>query len=109
MPPDNNQPALTIRILGRDYSVACPEGERESLLTSAEYLSRRMHAIHRKGKTLGVDRIAVMAALNMARDLIAAEKKLAAVQAGTPPTGEELDERLEQLQLRIDSALDERR
>jgi len=108
MPPEKNQSALTIRILGRDYSIACPEGERESLLSSAEYLSRRMHAIQRKGKTLGVDRIAVMAALNMARELIAAEKKLAASQAGTPATGEELDERLSQLQLRIDSALDER-
>ena len=84
------QTALTIRILGRDYSIACPEGERESLLSSAEYLSRRMHAIQRKGKTLGIDRIAVMAALNIARDLIAAERQLERQKAGLPATDDEI-------------------
>jgi cell division protein ZapA len=106
MPPEKPT-ALTIRILGRDYSIACPEGERESLLNSAEYLSRRMHAIQRKGKTLGIDRIAVMAALNIARDLIAAERKLERQEAGLPATDGEISERLAQLQLRIESALDE--
>jgi len=103
------QTALTIRILGRDYSIACPEGERESLLSSAEYLSRRMHAIQRKGKTLGIDRIAVMAALNIARDLIAAERQLERQKAGLPATDDEISDRLSQLQLRIESALDDHR
>ncbi|MES1933773.1 Z-ring-associated protein ZapA [Salinisphaera shabanensis T35B1] len=106
MPPEK-QTALTIRILGRDYSIACPEGERESLLNSAEYLSRRMHAIQRKGKTLGVERIAVMAALNIARDLIAAERRLERQDAGLPATDGEITERLSQLQLHIESALKE--
>ncbi|WP_348767698.1 cell division protein ZapA [uncultured Salinisphaera sp.] len=106
MPPEK-QSALTIRILGRDYSIACPEGEREALLNSAEYLSRRMHAIQRKGKTLGVERIAVMAALNIARDLIAAERRLERQEAGLPATDGEITERLSQLQLHIDSALKE--
>lgn len=107
MPPEKKQTALTIRILGRDYSVACPEGERESLLNSAEYLSRRMHAIQRQGKTLGIERIAVMAALNMARDLIDAERKLERQAAGLPATDDEMNDRLAQLQLRIESALDD--
>ncbi|GAB3678708.1 cell division protein ZapA [Salinisphaera aquimarina] len=107
MPPEKQQTALTIRILGRDYSVACPEGERESLLSSAEYLSRRMHAIQRKGKTLGIERIAVMAALNIARDLMAAERRLEREQAGLPATDDEISERLSQMQLRIESALDD--
>ncbi|MES1939176.1 Z-ring-associated protein ZapA [Salinisphaera sp. T5B8] len=106
MPPEK-QTALTIRILGRDYSIACPEGERESLLHSAEYLSRRMHAIQRKGKTLGIERIAVMAALNIARDLIAAERRLERQDAGLPATDGEITERLSQLQLHIESALKE--
>ena len=106
MPPEK-QTALTIRILGRDYSIACPDGERESLLNSAEYLSRRMHAIQRKGKTLGVERIAVMAALNIARDLIAAERRLERQEAGLPATDGEITERLSQLQLHIESALKE--
>ena len=106
--PTEKQTALTIRILGRDYSIACPEGERESLLSSAEYLSRRMHAIQRKGKTLGIDRIAVMAALNIARDLIDAERRLERQDSGLPATDGEISDRLSQLQLRIETALDER-
>lgn len=109
MTTDKNQSALTIRILGRDYSVACPPEERESLLRSAEHLSRRMNAIQRKGKTLGIERIAVMAALNMARDLLAAEHQLEQIESGNPASDDEIDQRLSQLQLRIDSALDEHR
>lgn len=105
MATDKQQNALTIRILGRDYSVACPEGERESLLLSAEHLSRRMQAIQRKGKTLGMERIAVMAALNIAHDLLDTQRSLERQRAGVPESSDEIGERLAQLQLRIDSVL----
>lgn len=95
---------LTVRILGRDYSVACPEEERESLLASAEYLSKRMAAIQRKGKTLGMERIAVMAGLNIARDLLAMER-----EQQNSGTDAQISDRLDQLQLRIESALDDDR
>lgn len=104
MSTQQDQSQLTVRILGRDYSVACPEGERESLLASAEYVSKRMTAIQRKGKTLGMERIAVMAALNMARDLIAIER-----QQQSRPMDDAVSDRLEQLQLRIESELDDNR
>lgn len=91
-----------MRILGRDYSVACPEGEREALLASAEYLSKRMAAIQRKGKTLGMERIAVMAALNISRDLLAMER-----DHERAPVDSDTKDRLTQLQLRIESELDE--
>ena len=109
MATEKKQTTLTIRILGRDYNIACPEGERESLLHSAEYLARRMHAIQRKGKTLGIERIAVMAALNIARDLIDTERKLERQDAGLPATDDEISERLSQLQLRVDTTLDDSR
>lgn len=96
------QTQLTVRILGRDYQVACPEGERESLLTSAEYLSKRMSAVQKKGKTLGMERIAVMTALNMARDLLDHERR-----KQRAPMDEQVSERLQQLQFKIESALDE--
>ena len=80
--PDANPTTLTIRILGRDYAVACPEHERDSLLKSAEHLSARMQAIQRRGKTLGIERIAVMAALNIAHDLI--DLKAAGAPPGVP-------------------------
>ena len=109
--PERKQAALTIRILGRDYPVACPEGEREALLASAEYVSKRMQAIQKQGKTLGVDRVAVMAALNIARELLAAQRAgdtpQAPKDAAHPAPAADLDQRLSQLQLRIESALDE--
>lgn len=113
---DNKQSTLTIRILGRDYPISCPPDEREKLLSSAEYLSRRMQAIQKKGKTLGIDRIAVMAALNTARELLALQKdvdqlrgQIEGSDSFTPSsrTHEDVGDRLAQLQLRIDTVLDD--
>lgn len=97
-----DQTQLTVRILGRDYQVACPEGEREALLASAEYLSKRMRAIQKKGKTLGMERIAVMTALNMARDLVDEERR-----KQRAPVDKKIGEHLKQLQLKVETALDE--
>ncbi|NNC23933.1 cell division protein ZapA [Salinisphaera sp. USBA-960] len=99
--------SLTIRILGRDYSVACPEGERESLLRSAEYLSKRMQAIQKRGKTLGIDKVAVMAALNISHDLLELEKHTGAQQAESSEADEAVRERLSQMEMRIDESLDD--
>lgn len=104
MSGNREQTQLTVRILGRDYQVACPEGERESLLNSAEYLSKRMTALQKKGKTLGMERIAVMTALNMARDLLDQEHR-----KQRAPMDDQVSERLQQLQFKIESALDETR
>lgn len=98
--------ALTVRILGRDYTVACPEDEREALLNSAEYLSHRMGAIQHQGKTVGTERIAIMAALNITRDLLDLQGEAERREAGQSNQDENMDERLSQLQLRIESALD---
>lgn len=98
-PKDNTQ--LTVRILARDYQISCPENEREALLASAEYLSKRMSNIQKKGKTLGMERIAVMAALNIARDLIDYERQ---DQRGS--VDGEVEDHLNQLQLKIQSALE---
>lgn len=93
---------VTIRILGHEYQVACPEGERESLLASAEYLDKRMNSIQKKGKALGMERIAVMTALNMAHELLDFQnaRKRASVD-------KEINDRLQQLQLKIDAALED--
>lgn len=61
---------LDINLLGRDYKVACQEHEREELLSAVAFLDGRMREIREAGKNLGVDRIAVMAALNLANDLL---------------------------------------
>ncbi|TSA19868.1 MAG: cell division protein ZapA [Betaproteobacteria bacterium] len=62
--------SLDVSILGREYRVACPEAERERLLQSATFLDRKMREVKEGGKVSGVERIAVMAALNIAHDYI---------------------------------------
>jgi len=61
---------MRIQILGKEYLVACPDEEREALFASAEFLTEKMKEIRDTGKVVGADRIAVMAALNMAHELL---------------------------------------
>ena len=61
---------VSVRILDRDYTVACPHEERPALLEAAEYLNARMREVRDSGKVIGLDRIAVMVALNMANELL---------------------------------------
>lgn len=89
---------VNIRILDKDYQVACPEEEREALLEAAQLLNERMKAIRDGGKVVGVDRIAVMAALNMAHELIEQ-------QAGRGAGADELNQQIQQLQDKVEGAL----
>jgi len=59
-------------ILGREYRVACRPEERNELLACAHYVDQRMAAIRDGGKVLGADRIAVLAALQIAQELFGA-------------------------------------
>ncbi len=61
---------VNIKILEKEYQIACPASERGALLDSAELLNRKMREIRDTGKVIGLDRIAVMAALNMANELL---------------------------------------
>ncbi len=61
---------VSIRILEKEYQVACPAGEKADLVASAELLNQKMREIRDSGKVVGLDRVAVMAALNMANELL---------------------------------------
>lgn len=61
--------SMDISILGREFRVACPEDEQEALLAAAQYLDMKMREIREQGKVIGIERIAVMAALNIAFEL----------------------------------------
>ena len=63
---------VNIKILEKEYQISCPASERAALLSSAELLNTRMREIRDSGKVVGLDRIAVMAALNIANDLLLA-------------------------------------
>jgi cell division protein ZapA len=64
---------VTIRILEKESHVACPAAEKPSLMASAELLNSKMREIRDSGKVVGLDRVAVMAALNLANELIKAQ------------------------------------
>ena len=68
MTPDASR--VSVRILEKEYHVSCPPEERAALLDSAEYLNRKMREIRDSGKVVGLDRIAVMAALNIVNELL---------------------------------------
>ncbi len=61
---------VTIKILEKEYHVACPAEEKSDLLDSAELLNKKMREILDSGTVVGLDRVAVMAALNLANELI---------------------------------------
>ena len=61
---------VTIRILEKEYQVACPADEKADLMASAEMLNKKMREIRDSGKVVGLDRVAVMAALNLANELL---------------------------------------
>jgi cell division protein ZapA len=62
--------AFDVSLLGKTYRVSCADDERDDLLESVAYLDRKMREIRDAGKVVGTDRIAVMAALNIAHELL---------------------------------------
>jgi cell division protein ZapA len=74
-PSDKHQVAVTIRILDKEYQFTCLESERYALLDSAKYLNDQMKQIRDRGKIMGMDRIAVMAALNLAHEVLELQRE----------------------------------
>ncbi len=89
---------ISVRILEKEYQVSCPASERTDLLDSAEMLNAKMREIRDSGKIVGLDRIAVMAALNIANDLLRAQATDRAIEGN-------LGNRLKLLSDRVETAL----
>jgi cell division protein ZapA len=62
---------LQINVMGREFRIACPEDEQKGLLEAVDYLNQKMGEIRDHGKVIGLERIAIMAALNIAHELLA--------------------------------------
>jgi cell division protein ZapA len=88
---------VTVSIMGKEFMVACPEGEREALAAAATFLDRKMREIQESGKVIGTERCAIMAALNIANDLLDLRRR------GT--TTPDVDQKLRFLQTKIDAVL----
>jgi len=61
---------ITVTIMAREFIVACPEGQEKSLLDSVQYLNQKIDLIQSQGSIVGIDRIIIMAALNITNELI---------------------------------------
>ena len=111
---DNSARTMTldVTILGRDFKVACKEDERDALMEAVALLDRRMREIRDAGKVSGTDRIAVMAGLNIAHDLLRERRASALAPAAQPLAvgGESFDaeaarRRIQAMQATIDETL----
>ena len=93
----DRQVRVSVRILEKEYQVACLPEERSELLDSAEFLNGKMKDIRDAGNIVGLDRIAVMAALNLAHELLKRNRN-EAIES-------EVSERVKQMRERVESAL----
>mgnify|MGYP001547068765 FL=1 len=94
-----NQDSLSIIILDKEYRVACPPGEQQSLQASANELNRKLNEIKAKGAVIGTERIAIMAALNLCHEMLTGQT----LQAEHT----ELNTRIDTLSEKIDSSMRE--
>ncbi|MFA7437316.1 cell division protein ZapA [Castellaniella sp.] len=62
---------VDVTILGRDYSLACPADEKPALLAAVRLVDQRMQTVKQSGKVGSTERIAVMAAIQIANELLA--------------------------------------
>ncbi len=97
---NNQSKPVSVTILGKEYRIACKPGEEEDVVTSARHLDERMREIRKGGKVLGTERIAVMAALNLAYELIS---QTSILQETSNTTGQ----RLRTLSHKVENALQE--
>ena len=92
--------SLQITIMGRDFRVACAENEQAGLLQAVDYLNKKMLEIRDSGKVIGLERIAIMAALNIAHEFLS-------VKVGGGFDMAELKRRMTSMETAIDQAMSE--
>jgi len=62
--------SVDVEIMGREFTIACSDDERQDLLDAVSYLAKKMHDIRDAGKVVGLERIAIMAALNLSHEVL---------------------------------------
>jgi cell division protein ZapA len=89
---------IEVNILGRSYRIACEEDERAGLMEAVAYVDGKMAAIKKAGKVSGTDRIAVMAALNIAHEFLT-------VKLGNGFDIGQAKRRISQIEAKLDAAI----
>ena len=95
---------VSVSLLGKEYMIACPAGAEPELLRAAEYLNGKMKEIRGAGKTVGLERIAILAALNISHELVQHNTQQEA-QAVADKRQAEVEAQLEKLNKRLDDSL----
>ena len=90
---------VSVSILDKEYQVACPADQEAELIVSASYLDKQMRSIRESGKVIGLERVAIMAALNISHELLALKS------GDNPIESSEEQERLSALNSQLDEVL----
>ncbi len=93
----SEQVPVTVRILDKEYLIACTSEEQEGLLSSARLLDRRMREVRQSGRVVGSDRIAVLAALNLTYELMSQNSAQQKRASGILERLHRLEQRIERL------------
>lgn len=91
---------LDISIMGREFRVACPVSEEATLLQAVQLLDARMHDIRTAGKVIGIEKIAMMTALNITHEFLSTK-----VEGGFDIGS--IQRKIDNMNLTIDAALQE--
>ncbi|EED36896.1 conserved hypothetical protein [Luminiphilus syltensis NOR5-1B] len=95
----SRQPSVAVEILDKEYQVACPPEQEAELVAAARYLDQQMRDIRATGKVIGLERVAIMAALNLSHELLG-------LRGGKPNQSlENHEDRIEAVNTRLDEAL----
>lgn len=89
---------VMVSILGKEYQITCPLDEKDALIESAKHLDERMLAIRGNGKVMGLERIAVIAAINTTYELLQSRND-------SSRSSDEASDKLNQLTSKVDDAL----
>jgi len=93
---------ISVSILDKDYKISCPSGEQPALLASAKYLDGKMREVRDNGNMMGIERVAVITALNITNDFLSSNQD-------QQELGKELPPRLKSLEKKITRALEHAR
>jgi cell division protein ZapA len=90
---------VTAKILEKEYNISCPPSERDALEASVKHVDEKMREIRGTGKVIGVERIAVMAAINIAHDMLKSQNQVQNIDM-------DVITRLDDLQAKIHDSLE---
>ena len=100
---DKEQPTTTVNILDKEYRISCPVSQQDALIQAAHYLDHKMRTIRESGAAMGTEKIAVMAALNVANERLEIDLQNKSLENKT----RQHTEKVEYLTTRLENALDQ--